>query len=332
MKHIEEIGIIRIILILCIVIGHTFAVYSLKSAPWPLPDEISAVPEYRWLNEVFISFALQTFVFVSGYLMAFSESKREISRIKFIKKKAIRLLIPTLIFGLAYLYLIDTDIHIKSIRYFIYYLINGAGHLWFLPMLFLCFVGAAFFTPRKNMTVYAWITVLIICITSLFIPNILRISKACFYFIFFIEGYFFYSWLSKRHIAVNKQLTILGGAVILLAFIAFKVWIFEEEPIQSTYLSFAVQLLLGLFGAPYLFFLCQHLKKYKTLCLIGAWDGFMGVYIFHQFILRYLLYQTQFLNHINPYLYPLLMFIITMALSIIITLVFMNNRWLKRII
>lgn len=330
-QHIEEIGIMRFILILCIVIGHTFAVYSLKSAPWPLPDGISAVPEYRWFNEVFISFALQTFVFVSGYLMALSENKREITRIKFIKKKAIRLLIPTLIFGLAYLYLIDTNVHIKSIRYFIYYLINGPGHLWFLPMLFFCFVGAIFFTPRKNMSILYWLILLGVSFMSIFMPNITRISQACFYFIFFIEGYFFYSWGRAAHLPDNKYVIVSGG-VILLALIIFKVWIFEFEPEHSKYLSFISKLLLGLFGAPYLLFLCQRLKKYETLCLIGTWNGFMGVYIFHQFILRYLLYQTQVLNHINPYLYPVLLFIITMILSIVLTLVFMNNRWLKRII
>lgn len=211
MKHIEEIGIMRIILILCIVIGHTFAVYSLKSAPWPLPEGISAVPEYRWFNEVFISFALQTFVFVSGYLMALSENTREISRIRFIKKKAIRLLIPTLIFGLAYLYLIDTNVHIKSIRYFIYYLTNGAGHLWFLPMLFLCFAGAIFFTPRKKMTLLAWITLLAISFLSMVLPNIIRISQACFYFIFFIEGYYFCSLLPNTYYIDNKRIIVGGG-------------------------------------------------------------------------------------------------------------------------
>ena len=331
MKHIEEIGIMRFILILCIVIGHTFAVYSLKSAPWPLPDGISAVPEYRWLNEVFISFALQTFVFVSGYLMALSENKREITRIKFIKKKAIRLLIPTLFFGLAYLYLIDTNVHIKSIRYFIYYLINGPGHLWFLPMLFLCFVGAIYFTPRKNMSILYWLILLGVSFMSIFMPNIARISQACFYFIFFIEGYFFYKLKYTPYISNNKRITLLGE-VILLALIIFKVCIFEYEPEHTKYLSFTAKLLLGLFGAPYLLFICRRLKKYETLCLIGTWNGFMGVYIFHQFILRYLLYQTQFLNHINPYLYPILLFIITMVLSIGLTLVFMNNRWLKRFI
>lgn len=56
------------------------------------------VPQYRWLDYVFISFALQAFVFVSGYLMAYGETNSQLNISVFLKKKVLRLIVPTLVF------------------------------------------------------------------------------------------------------------------------------------------------------------------------------------------------------------------------------------------
>ncbi|WP_459186839.1 hypothetical protein ACGE0T_11805 [Parabacteroides sp. APC149_11_2_Y6] len=69
-EGLNEVYIIRPILILCIVIGHSFAIYS---GAW---ENVEALTEnvplvYKWLNPFFISFTLQAFVVISGYLFAY---------------------------------------------------------------------------------------------------------------------------------------------------------------------------------------------------------------------------------------------------------------------
>ena len=85
--HLHEIGIMRAILIVSIVLGHTFAIYSGKSASWYMPDGLQTVGIYKWLNAIFIAFSLQSFVFISGYLMAYTERDEKVQITKFIQKK-----------------------------------------------------------------------------------------------------------------------------------------------------------------------------------------------------------------------------------------------------
>ena len=66
-----EVAIMRPILILCIVIGHSFAIFS---GAWPNPFEDKTVlgsPIYSSVNPLFISFQLAGFVFISGYVNSY---------------------------------------------------------------------------------------------------------------------------------------------------------------------------------------------------------------------------------------------------------------------
>ena len=66
-KVLNEIVLIRPICILCIIIGHAFAVYS---GAWIAPD-IRHIDIYKYVNPLFISFQLAAFVYISGYLFEF---------------------------------------------------------------------------------------------------------------------------------------------------------------------------------------------------------------------------------------------------------------------
>ena len=78
---------------------------------------------------------LESFVFISGYLVGYQVliKKREL----IIMNKVTRLLVPSILFSLIY-WLIFNYNGIVSETFF-YDLVNGVGHMWFLPMLFWCF-------------------------------------------------------------------------------------------------------------------------------------------------------------------------------------------------
>lgn len=79
---------------------------------------------------------------------------REYPFASFVKKKALRLLNPCYVFGIFYyaMFYCGETIDVKD---YILTVLNGAGHLWFLPMLFLCFISVWMlnrFRPNSLMT------------------------------------------------------------------------------------------------------------------------------------------------------------------------------------
>ena len=108
--YFSEIALIRPILIFSIIIGHSFAVFT-DSAWWPLPIGMHTNDVLRCINPIVISFALQAFVFISGFLFSYKSDKLLTSwaeKTKFILAKFKRIYIPSLIFSTIYLLCFDT--------------------------------------------------------------------------------------------------------------------------------------------------------------------------------------------------------------------------------
>lgn len=93
MKRLNEITIIRPIVVLLCVVMHSFTIYN---GAWPLPHTIHYVEAYAWIQRVTYSFMLETFVFISGYVFAFQiyESGKRITLKDIIRKKQKDLLFP----------------------------------------------------------------------------------------------------------------------------------------------------------------------------------------------------------------------------------------------
>lgn len=140
-KHpiLMEVAIMRPILILCIVIGHSFAIFS---GAWPTPfeDTILESSIYSSVNPLFISFQLAGFVFISGYVNSYINCNRSVKPniTEMLLKKIKRLLVPAWLFGAVYYVLFLYDLDTFTIKSCLLKIFLGAGHLWFLPMLFGC--------------------------------------------------------------------------------------------------------------------------------------------------------------------------------------------------
>ena len=185
----------RPILIMCIVIGHAFTIYT-NSTYWSLPVGCQSNLLLSWINPTLISFALQTFVFISGYLFAY-KSQEKIDRKSCVLSKLRRLYLPSILFSILYILILHPD-RFKSLDV-LYEIFSGAGHLWFLPMLFWCYVLGAFL-PRIDRTKILGTSLILLLVSymSFLIPNFLRLANSLHYFIyFFIANKFFFIFFCR---------------------------------------------------------------------------------------------------------------------------------------
>lgn len=121
-----EIDIIRSLLTIVVVAFHACCPYFSKT--WPMVPTMSEENSYvyAYIGHTLYNGMLEMFVLLSGFLYA-NTLKSHIT-MAFWKKKFLRLYIPCLLWGCIYSLYFFKNFSIADI-------INGIGHLWFLPML-----------------------------------------------------------------------------------------------------------------------------------------------------------------------------------------------------
>lgn len=133
-----EVSIIRPLVIFLLVIYHSLCIYT---GGWERPAGVDPNPVYWWLGRLISGFRIETIAFVGGYVFAYQciARGRRAPFFQFAWKKFKRLLIPCWIFGTAFLFLFRYH---PGMRWNIclWKVLNGIEHLWFLPMLFWCFL------------------------------------------------------------------------------------------------------------------------------------------------------------------------------------------------
>jgi len=188
----------RLILIVLLILYHSFAPFC---GGWRMIDGMQPNETYFWIGKSAYSFFLEAFVFISGLLAAKSIGKADPSSLdkQFIYKKIKRLLIPSVVFSLLYFLFFYKW---QGVFHFEYSIINGCGHLWFLPMLFWCFIGL-YIVARKDYHPYAVLgiaSILSICYIGA-IP--FQLGNAMHYFLFFYLGYIIQKYSLASRITAN---------------------------------------------------------------------------------------------------------------------------------
>lgn len=137
-KYLFDVIAIRLSLIFLLVFYHAFAIYT---GNWKIPyDNFPSNDIYYWLGHWSHGFRLEAMTFISGLLFGYTLIKHP-ERLNYnscILKKAKRLLLPCIIFSVVY-YLMFYDLS-EDWYIIAYKIVNGCGHLWYLPMIFWCFV------------------------------------------------------------------------------------------------------------------------------------------------------------------------------------------------
>ena len=338
----DDVLIMRPIMVVFVIGIHAFNPYVKDSIMWPSLYSLQ-IPFYAFLTSFFHVF-LPLFVFIAGYVYSCQQELYDkIFLGDILRKKARRLLIPSLFFGLIYYFLVDSNSSNDLLTTGLC-ILSGYAHLWFLPMLFWCFV-LIYFVSRINKVI-----VLAICVILFLSPfwgggRSLGINEMIHYFIYFYLGYLFgskrrnllqrilkykylffclvlflsmflfYYYSNKNYLLIKSNLN-----VVLLKYLLSV--IHHIIHLLACVLAIVTMLIFSNLVAPRI-----KLKYLSFSFLITIGNMSMGIYIFQQFVLQIMYYHTSFHQYVNPYLLPWIGLIAAFVISAIMTNLLNRTRW-----
>lgn len=310
-QQLYEITILRPIIIGLLVLMHSFTMYG---GAWSLPEGIRPVPAYWWIAKISFSFLLETFVFISGYILCFQMQRKRITFPSLVQKKLKRIYLPSIVFSILYFCCFSTY---KNAIGCVYSILNGCGHLWFLPMLFWCFIGGY---ALLQLQIPDWIKLLCLLLLAIisgplsFLP--LRIGNACYYLFFFYTGVVVHRQKDNiLHFFTRNRVvwTILVYIAVVVGGLLFNNYLQSIDNAASlwhlpiVFAKTAVKMLYATVGTVMSYLVVNLIIKSRVE--IGEpWTTFnqccFGVYIYHQFILEYLYYHTALPTSVGSYWLP----------------------------
>ena len=338
-KYYEDINYIRIIMILSVLVVHSFTPFG---GGWPLPSGYPRIKEYAEIVRYTASFNMEMFVFISGFLFGFKAYRLNLKGETFDFKdvmwnKVKRILLPSVVFSLAYA-LIFPD-KVQPLTHLLYRVFTGAGHLWFLPMIFTCFF---IFVLIEKYHVKQWIVIPILLLLSI-LPHrdmFFQLGRTSYFLIFFYCGYalrrydfrfierlynlksiivslalylFFYTYLN-RHIfgtVLKRKITITHN---------LDVWAWQN----------VIHVCYAFFGLLFFYLLVNYLLKKNIIKpsqmakKIGEYC--FGIFIFQQFVLKLLYYDTPLHTYVSPYAFPWIGLSAAIGISFVLTYVCMKTK------
>lgn len=330
-KILLDVCAIRLILIILLVLYHAFAIFC---DGWTPLDNYPEPAAYWWIGKSAYSFMLEAFVFISGYVYGYQiyRNPEKLSLKAVVQSKLKRLILPSIIFSTVY-YLLFYDLG-EPIWKIVYSILCGTGHMWFLPMLFWCFIFTFIAEKTGIRHIYIIMSAFVMVVISA-VPLPLRLSSALYYFLFFYTGY-----LIKRKAWDVRELfssrnTIASVSTYLCLFVGLTM-------LQSKYLGGGIQptdieivnkgisiviktmikLSIGFSGVIAMYSVTNHIigqNSTMSQALIDMSSYCFGIYIYQQFILKYLYYYTELPYAVSPYLLPWAGFAIALVLSFVLT-------------
>ena len=205
MKKLYDVVVLRSLAIIMVVAFHAYGMMYWGHFP-DMTDEYKEI--YYNINQYVVNFRMPLFIFISGYLFSFLEHEKNKypTFLALFQNKFKRLIIPYLIFATIYMITTGMGFDLKV-------LISGScGHLWFITMLFWCFMCARLFrlAPWSG-NLYYQIAVLILGFVALFLDvpkfSFMGVQGLPKWFFWFYLGYLvsphrnqLFDFLSKRKI------------------------------------------------------------------------------------------------------------------------------------
>lgn len=325
-KNLDEVSFIRPILIFLLVFFHAFIIFD--GGGWDPVNGVNSIVGYKWLDRLSYSFMLETFVFISGYLFAFQFFEKKIQGLySLVKKKFARLLLPCWVFGIIYLASFGFD---GNLAQTFIYIIGGAGHLWFLPMLFWCFIGGEIIA-RFNLVKTLMLPILIIVALLSYNPLPLQLSSSMYYILFFFLGMLAFNRKEQIMVFIDKIKTwnicafwLFFGVLFVFGTMLNDVLVAEKQQYDQALVRLVIQMCIILVKVVYssigtmclyitaLSYTRKHILS-KQYIAFGSYC--FSVYIFQQFILKYLYYHTSLALQVGSVLLPIIGFFIAFSLS-----------------
>jgi len=338
-KRIEEVNALRALAILLIISHHSFAIFQPKG--WVVNFFVPQFAPYAYLSMLLRNVGLPLFIFLSGYIFQYQyvTNKKELLTGKFLLNKLQRLLVPAIIFGILYMVILgNIREDIKNIPLLIYKLLNGTDHLWFLPMLFWCFVFICLLKSLYNKPVYILAISFIMVPFSLFLPEDWSIAKALYHFSYFALG--FYVMANKPYLQalLKNKLILLLILILFLSFFSmyFKLVYFNHSGgMVDKLLNNGCHFIANILGTTLVYLITikiVHSQWQLNSILLQISIASFGMYLIQEFILKLLLQNSVFYNHINIWMVPFVLFLITVPLSFFLTKILLKINLFKKII
>lgn len=324
---------IAILRLLCIVVVVYFHAYGMMYANH-FSDNTRHIYDkmYGEFNQVYlINIAMPMFIFISGFLFGGQLMRKGSINLKnIIRGKVERLLVPYFVFSFIFM-LTQNALSWQAIYQLDF------SHLWFLPMLFWCFVITYFLYPlilSNNHIVPLLVFSVLFGISLLgkFVPPFLGIQFVNSWLCWFVLGFWFYKHERALTLpSVNKKIKaiiIVGGLIIYCMIMT----IYPQTYGNRSVLGIAI-IIIALYSLWLLFSWIQWQNFTITNFLLPLSACSFGIYIFHNWLEAHMVSQTA--QRLLPleqwaqehvYLYPFLFSTVAFIISLAITWVILKSK------
>ncbi len=310
-KYYKEIDILKGVAILLVVLGHSISYLGSDNKAWGL------------VNEVIYNFHMSIFFFASGFLSYKILSFQKIEW-KYLKGKAIRLIVPYITCGLLYFAFRQILSFKAGMKYTgsplwkMVYGVNPSYSLWFLYVLFVCLALCILFVRSKNI-IPIMIVALLLSIFFGFLTedgfSPLNITSKIFkVLIYVLIGL----WCGKNYDRLDRYFNCKVLVVCVLLFIGGN---FALHYVTEVFLNNTLKIVTSLTAIEVLLFLSRKASQTKWSHILKQFGmNSMGIYVISgvlQPVIKEALIRKV---HLNVTFLVLICFFVTVLLSFVITL------------
>lgn len=315
-QYLENIGLVKTIMMLVIVAFHSIANWGVQD--WFL-NRSKLIPMVAVLAEWMSSFHTSAFVFASGFIF-YSVStigNHYNSLLQFEIKKAKRLLVPYIF--VSALWCIPTGMFVFNYTLYDVFKKYGLGlspaQLWFLLMLFgvysiFYFLGKTFKSRLRNIVFAVASLYAISLILRRYVPNICMIWRTADMLPVFTAGY-----ILNEHIdRVNVKVVMTCSALLHLGLI----WVHMRLVLSNPILSELVILAMHTCGSCFVFIAIASIgirfhKIRENRYIVFFQKRSMAIYLIHQQLIWLFLFFTE--DKMSPYISMPFMFAVVLLSS-----------------
>ncbi len=300
---------IRALAIIIVVLGHSIILYSTS---WGFYQSVNKVIFLDKVKNIINLFQMPLFFSISGYLLYYQLNKN-IEFKEFLIKKAKRLLIPFIIFGIFWMIPIKLLVNYPNYENLKFYQIvlklltgNDTGHLWYLPTLFLIFLLVVFikkyFIKKSDILLIIFLFIISYFSSKFEINN--YVKQTLFY-----SFYFYLGTLINKYQKTNLNIFILI-ILMILNILLFKYF---------SYLRIFEYILSGLIII--LIYKIMPSRSCNIVNLIS--ENSYGIYLLHS----PLIYLTfTYLKDSNPLLVVFINFLVFGILSLLLSILIKKSK------
>lgn len=329
---------IAMLRLLCIAIVVYFHAYGMMFVHFSESTNTLYAEKYEFFNQTFlINIAMPMFIFISGFLFGGQLMRKQpVSFVKMIKSKFMRLMVPFFIFVILFMCTQDA-VSWKPFYQWTY------SHLWFLPMLFWCFVLTYFLRPLilNDSYVVSVITLIIlfgISFLGKFVPMIIGLHNVNTSIGWFALGIWFYKHEQALLISfasvILKVIIIAAGILIFFVGQTLYPMAYGERTIINYF-----ETICAIYSLWLLFTWIPWRNFVFTDFLLSLSACSFGIYIFHNWLEAQMVSRTaqrvlglEELANNHIYLFPFIFSTLAFILSLGITWVLLKFKIGRKLI